>query len=111
MSESNNNNQFPTTEAAAKEADLPAEYECEFIVHTKHTCDGCLQQPIIGRRYTSSVHSNFDMCARCFDAYSGPEIGLSEAVLGKSAKCIFSIVWLVESNHIPLFGCICICSP
>mmetsp|Transcript_3266 Transcript_3266/g.6265 ORF Transcript_3266/g.6265 Transcript_3266/m.6265 type:complete len:714 (-) Transcript_3266:712-2853(-) len=86
MSESNNNNQFPTTEAAAKEADLPAEYECEFIVHTKHTCDGCLQQPIIGRRYTSSVHSNFDMCARCFDAYSGPEIGLSEAVLVRDKK-------------------------
>jgi len=86
MSESNNNDQFPTTEAAAKEADPPDEYECEFVVHTKHTCDVCLQQPIIGRRYISSMHSNFDMCARCFDAYSGPEIGLSEAVLVRDKK-------------------------
>jgi len=86
MSESNDRNQFPTTEAAVKEADPPDEYECEFIVHSKHTCDVCLQQPIIGRRYTSSVHSNFDMCARCFDAYSGPEVGLSEAVLVRDKK-------------------------
>lgn len=71
--------------AAAKDAQ-PAKDECEFFVHTKHTCDGCFQQPILGKRYTSSVHSNFDLCARCFDVYSGPEIGLSEVVLSKSSQ-------------------------
>lgn len=55
----------------------------EFAVHTKHTCDKCFQQPIIGKRYKSSVHRNFDLCARCADAYSGPEIGLAEEVLGE----------------------------
>eukprot|EP00571_Detonula_confervacea_P013118 CAMPEP_0172310186 /NCGR_PEP_ID=MMETSP1058-20130122/11337_1 /TAXON_ID=83371 /ORGANISM="Detonula confervacea, Strain CCMP 353" /LENGTH=728 /DNA_ID=CAMNT_0013022955 /DNA_START=162 /DNA_END=2348 /DNA_ORIENTATION=- len=51
----------------------------EFVVHTKHTCDKCFQLPIIGKRYKSSTHPNFDLCARCFDVYSGPEIGLTEA--------------------------------
>ena len=55
----------------------------EFIVHTKHTCDKCFQQPIIGKRYTSGTHANFDLCSRCFDAYTGPEIGLAEVMLGK----------------------------
>lgn len=57
----------------------------EFVVHTKHTCDVCFRRPIIGQRFTSDVHPNFDLCARCFEAYSGPDIGLTEAVLGKSA--------------------------
>lgn len=57
-----------------------------FVVHTKHTCDKCFQQPIIGKRYKSSVHDNFDLCSRCFDAYTGPEIGLSETVLAHDKK-------------------------
>mmetsp|Transcript_33181 Transcript_33181/g.56378 ORF Transcript_33181/g.56378 Transcript_33181/m.56378 type:complete len:1100 (+) Transcript_33181:411-3710(+) len=57
-----------------------------FIVHTKHTCDACFQHPILGRRYTSTKRSNFDLCAACFDAYEGPEIGLEEAVLIRDKK-------------------------
>ena len=49
-----------------------------FIVHTKHTCDNCLD-PIIGKRYTSEVECNFDLCSSCFNG----EDGLKEAVLGK----------------------------
>mmetsp|Transcript_34778 Transcript_34778/g.62621 ORF Transcript_34778/g.62621 Transcript_34778/m.62621 type:complete len:785 (-) Transcript_34778:106-2460(-) len=90
MSESNHNNRNPKMEAPAANIVVPAaKDDCskgEFIVHTKHTCDTCFQQPIIGRRYTSSVHSNFDLCARCFDAYSGPEISLTEAVLTRDKK-------------------------
>lgn len=69
-----------SNEAATADAGVPAP---SFVVHTKHSCDVCFQQPIIGKRYTSSDRKNFDLCARCFDAYSGPEIGLEEAVLGK----------------------------
>eukprot|EP00578_Thalassiosira_sp_NH16_P017434 CAMPEP_0181113416 /NCGR_PEP_ID=MMETSP1071-20121207/20335_1 /TAXON_ID=35127 /ORGANISM="Thalassiosira sp., Strain NH16" /LENGTH=333 /DNA_ID=CAMNT_0023197451 /DNA_START=272 /DNA_END=1269 /DNA_ORIENTATION=- len=58
----------------------------EFIVHTKHTCDKCFQQPIIGKRYTSSAHANFDLCSRCFDAYTGSEIGLAEVMLARDNK-------------------------
>jgi hypothetical protein len=88
MSESNHNNQILKMEAAANIV-VPAQDDGssgEFVVHTKHTCDACFQQPIIGRRYSSSVHSNFDLCARCFDAYNGPEIGLAEAVLVRDKK-------------------------
>mmetsp|Transcript_8386 Transcript_8386/g.18124 ORF Transcript_8386/g.18124 Transcript_8386/m.18124 type:complete len:681 (+) Transcript_8386:97-2139(+) len=83
MSESNNTNQFHKTDVGNVPA---AQDEVEFVVHTKHTCDVCFQQPIVGRRYTSTDHSNYDLCARCFDAYSGPEIGLTEAVLARDKK-------------------------
>ena len=69
-----------SNEAATADAVVPAPF---FAVHTKHSCGVCFQQPIIGKRFTSSDRKNFDLCARCFDAYSGPEIGLEEAVLGK----------------------------
>ena len=57
-----------------------------FIVHTKHTCDKCFQRPIIGKRYTASARSNFDLCARCFEGYEGPDIGLTDAALGESSE-------------------------
>jgi len=58
----------------------------EFIVHTKHTCDMCFQRPIIGKRFKSDVNPNFDLCSRCFQAYSGPDIGLTEEVLMRDKK-------------------------
>ena len=53
------------------------------IVHTKHSCDKCFKDPIIGKRYKSDVKANFDLCASCFNAYTGPDIGLSEEVLSE----------------------------
>jgi len=50
----------------------------QFIVHTKHTCDKCLD-PILGKRYTTGGECNFDLCSSCFNG----EDGLKEAVLGK----------------------------
>lgn len=74
-------------EAEANSAAVPTQEKGnEFIVHTKHTCDKCFQQPILGKRYKSSVHDNFDLCSRCFDAYTGPEIGLTEIVLARDNK-------------------------
>ena len=55
----------------------------EFIVHTKHTCDVCYTTPLLGKRYSSNVHANYDVCAKCFDEYDGPDIGLTEAVLSE----------------------------
>ena len=69
---------------AAAVTDVPRSGDKEFVVHTKHTCDGCFVQPIVGRRYTSTVQTNYDLCGRCFDAYKDPtELGLSEEVLCK----------------------------
>ena len=55
----------------------------EFIVHTKSTCDVCYTTPLLGKRYSSNVHANYDVCAKCFDEYDGPDIGLTEAVLSE----------------------------
>ena len=55
-----------------------------FLVHTKHTCDVCFKQPIVGKRYASGVRANFDMCARCFGAYDGRDLSLVETALGAS---------------------------
>lgn len=70
----------------------------EFVVHTKHTCDTCYI-PIIGKRYTSSAHSNYDLCARCFGAYSGKDIGLTEAVLVRDKKHSHNFVLKLKVNN------------
>lgn len=59
----------------------------DFLVHTKHTCDVCFQAPILGKRFTSSERTNFDLCATCFEAsYSGPEIVFAEEALERDKK-------------------------
>jgi len=83
MSESNQSPQSPKMKAVAPPPQVGGS-NGEFVVHTKHTCDMCFRRPIIGQRYASDVHPNFDLCARCLEAYSGPVVGLTEAVLSKS---------------------------
>ena len=83
MSESNQSPQSPKVKALAPPPQEGGS-NGEFVVHTKHTCDMCFRLPIIGQRYASEVQPNFDLCARCLEAYSGPVIGLTEAVLSKS---------------------------
>jgi hypothetical protein len=93
-----------TTAAAvvhqAEEEDGTGMNAGEFVVHTKHTCDKCFQRPILGRRYTSSNNSNFDLCARCFETYTGPEIGLTETALGKDFRMITNNLYL--RTHSPI---------
>jgi hypothetical protein len=83
MSESKQSPQSPKMKAVATPPQEGGS-NGEFVVHTKHTCDMCFRRPIIGQRYASVVQPNFDLCARCLEAYSGPDIGLTEAVLSKS---------------------------
>jgi hypothetical protein len=71
----------------------------EFIVHTKHTCDMCFQRPIIGQRFKSDVNPNFDLCARCVQAYSGPDIGLTEEVLSASDYDSIALFVLCPRPH------------
>ena len=55
----------------------------EFIVHIEHICNKCFQRPILGRRYTSDVISNFNLCDSCFESITGPGFGFTETALGK----------------------------
>ena len=100
MSEANPDEQQPMVVEAVVEPAAAAEAskdgqerggnDGDFLVHVKHTCDNCHARPILGKRYASAARSNFDLCARCFDAYDGPDIGLKEEVLGESLpRCIF----------------------
>ncbi len=61
-----------------------AEGVTEFIVHTKHTCDSCYKRPIVGKRFTSGVVTDFDLCAKCFDGYDEEKKGeFTETLLGE----------------------------
>lgn len=83
MSESEKNAATATANPPVDEGDVGG---TEFLVHTKHACDGdgCFVQPIVGRRYRSVARPNFDLCARCFEGYAGPVVGLEEVALRES---------------------------
>merc|ERR1712137_641066 len=44
------------------------------FIHGRHTCDGCLCTPIIGKRFHATNLPDYDLCARCRDNYKGTEI-------------------------------------
>jgi hypothetical protein len=69
--------------------------EAEFIVHTKHTCDSCYTRPIVGKRFTSGLVKDFDLCAKCFEGYDEEKKGeFSETVLGE-CYIILKHVWFL----------------
>lgn len=56
----------------------------EFFVHAKHTCDVCFTRPIVGKRYTSTNHPDFDICSKCFCSYDEDKRGeFAETLLGE----------------------------
>lgn len=66
----------PTAECA------PEEPEQRFI-HGRHTCDGCLTTPIVGKRFHAVNMQDYDLCANCKDDYRGNEIRFEEAELDR----------------------------
>ena len=58
-----------------KKAKEPEQTDVEEpFIHGRHTCDGCLTTPIIGKRYHSTNLLDYDLCQKCFDNYKGSEI-------------------------------------
>lgn len=51
------------------------------FIHGRHTCDGCLCTPIIGKRFHATNLPDYDLCARCRDNYKGTEIVFEAAEL------------------------------
>jgi len=41
------------------------------FLHCRHTCDGCLSTPIVGKRYHAINVVDFDLCTACRKNYSG----------------------------------------
>jgi hypothetical protein len=76
------NNQTMEASPPEAHADTSAKNDdtrSEFLVHTKHTCDVCLAEPIIGKRFTSA-NTDYDLCENCFD---GGGLELEETLLGE----------------------------
>jgi len=44
------------------------------FIHPRHTCDGCLVTPIVGRRYHSTNLPDYDLCEKCRNNYKGDQI-------------------------------------
>ena len=60
----------------------PAENSLPFI-HGRHTCDSCLMNPIIGKRYHAMNLKDYDLCEKCYPNYQGAEIHLEAVELRK----------------------------
>ena len=57
--------------------------EAQPFIHGRHTCDGCLTTPIIGKRYHATNLPDYDLCQKCFDNYKGSEIKYEPVELRK----------------------------
>ena len=53
------------------------------FIHGRHTCDGCLTTPIVGKRFHAVNLPDYDLCSACKENYKGDEIQFEEAQLGK----------------------------
>jgi hypothetical protein len=73
----------------------------EFIVHIEHICNKCFQRPILGRRYTSDVISNFNLCASCFESITGPGFGFTETALGKLLMVMYPQLIISSTSCLP----------
>jgi len=59
---------------AANEDSKPSAIADRPFIHGRHTCDGCLHTPIIGKRYHAKNMPDYDLCEKCRWNYKGNEI-------------------------------------
>eukprot|EP00533_Pseudo-nitzschia_delicatissima_P003427 CAMPEP_0116090430 /NCGR_PEP_ID=MMETSP0327-20121206/6973_1 /TAXON_ID=44447 /ORGANISM="Pseudo-nitzschia delicatissima, Strain B596" /LENGTH=792 /DNA_ID=CAMNT_0003581725 /DNA_START=72 /DNA_END=2450 /DNA_ORIENTATION=+ len=67
----------PVISTDNEKASAPAKKKPEdkkAFIHGRHTCDGCLTTPIVGKRYHATNLPDYDLCQKCFDNYKGSEI-------------------------------------
>jgi len=67
----------------------------EAFIHGRHTCDGCLTTPIIGKRYHSTNLTDYDLCKKCYYNYKGSEIKYESVELRRDVA--FQNLW--RSRH------------
>merc|ERR1719254_8980 len=58
----------------------PQNFDKEFFVHARHTCDGCGKSPIIGTRHHATKIPDFDLCTACFEKYEGEALDFVPAI-------------------------------
>eukprot|EP00535_Pseudo-nitzschia_heimii_P000546 CAMPEP_0197174510 /NCGR_PEP_ID=MMETSP1423-20130617/997_1 /TAXON_ID=476441 /ORGANISM="Pseudo-nitzschia heimii, Strain UNC1101" /LENGTH=877 /DNA_ID=CAMNT_0042623451 /DNA_START=94 /DNA_END=2727 /DNA_ORIENTATION=- len=67
IKDKSSDNSCKTKESEETTVDVP-------FIHGRHTCDGCLKTPIIGKRYHSTNLKDYDLCEKCYDNYKGSAI-------------------------------------
>lgn len=55
------------------------------FIHGRHTCDGCLTTPILGKRFHAMNLPDYDLCSKCYSNYKGDEIVFEEVELDRDA--------------------------
>jgi hypothetical protein len=66
--------------------DTGAKPEEHPFIHGRHTCDGCLQTPIVGTRYKASNLPDYDLCSNCHSNYKGAYIQFESAELDRDRQ-------------------------
>ena len=64
------------------------ENEERLFIHGRHTCDSCLTTPIVGKRFHALNMADYDLCANCYQTYTGEEIQFEEVQLGKNLAIV-----------------------
>lgn len=82
-------------------------FDSNFFIHARHTCDGCSRTPIIGTRYRATKIPDFDLCAKCYKKYEGEDLDFKPEVLGtfdlyQCSLITFLHYSLTNSNHFSL---------
>lgn len=83
----------PSTESGPS----PAENNLPFI-HGRHTCDSCLMNPIIGKRFRATNLKDYDLCEKCHPNYQGTEIQFEAAELSRDRA--FQKRWIRRRERI-----------
>jgi ribosomal protein L31 len=74
----------PATEPAVSPESAPAQRDNELpFIHGRHTCDSCLMNPIVGKRFHSTNLKDYDLCENCHSCYEGTEIQFQEVELAR----------------------------
>jgi hypothetical protein len=61
------------------------------FIHGRHTCDGCLTTPIVGKRYHAVNLPDYDLCENCVKNYSGENVNFEPVELDRDS--IFQDRW------------------
>jgi len=72
----------PEPAPSNESAPAPTDYGLPFI-HGRHTCDSCLMNPIVGKRYHSTNLKDYDLCENCYSCYQGTEIQFEPVELSR----------------------------
>lgn len=75
----------------------------EFIVHTKHTCDNCYTRPIVGKRFTSGVLRDYDLCSKCYEGCDEEK----RREFTKTLLCELRLFYGARNGYLFLFLQIC----